>query len=108
MARAFAEQNKRKSESKPHFPGPQTSYIVLQLAVCPQIDAIDKNTFFYEYIDRDLVGIVNWDLDFQWTSFAGQKEHPIDPYPSPVLSGGAFAIRQSFFEQLGGFDEGKW
>lgn len=74
------------------------------------IDTINDTTFFYQFIQPDLFGMINWRLDFEWhqlnKEIARRKPDPFAPHSTPVMAGGLFAIHREWFEKLGWYDEG--
>ena len=36
------------------------------MIVSPVIDAINDTTFWYTFIERDLKGLMNWRMQFEW------------------------------------------
>ena len=38
----------------------------LQLIISPVIDAINDTTMNYRFITKDLYGLMNWRMDFEW------------------------------------------
>ena len=37
-----------------------------QLIISPVIDAINDTTLNYRFITKDLYGLMNWRMDFEW------------------------------------------
>lgn len=91
----------------------------------PLIDIIDNKDFgfhdrdfytsFLQHLDPSDLGlargIFNWKL--QWKRFRVNpyeyefgRERPSEPYPSPAMAGGLFAIDKDFFKSLNYYDEG--
>uniref|UniRef100_A0A182K1J1 Ricin B lectin domain-containing protein n=1 Tax=Anopheles christyi TaxID=43041 RepID=A0A182K1J1_9DIPT len=76
----------------------------------PTIDWIDENNMKY----RDdkaptFVGAYDWDLNFGWWGRWSQKkqnENKMEPFDTPAMAGGLFAINRTFFERLGWYDDG--
>eukprot|EP00095_Tigriopus_kingsejongensis_P002876 maker-scaffold52_size450388-snap-gene-2.16 protein:Tk02876 transcript:maker-scaffold52_size450388-snap-gene-2.16-mRNA-1 annotation:"polypeptide n-acetylgalactosaminyltransferase 9-like isoform x2" len=81
-----------------------------QLIVSPVIDAINDTTFWYTFIHRDLKGLMNWRMDFEWHEVSVEerrlKANPWAPHPNPIMSGGLFSINKAWFEKLGYYDTG--
>ncbi|QQP56321.1 Polypeptide N-acetylgalactosaminyltransferase, partial [Caligus rogercresseyi] len=77
---------------------------------CPVIDAINDTTLYYTFIHKDLFGLFNWKMEFEWHELleeeAKAKESPWAPHDNPVMAGGLFSIDRSWFEHLGFYDEG--
>ncbi|XP_041785273.1 putative polypeptide N-acetylgalactosaminyltransferase 9 [Anopheles merus] len=76
----------------------------------PTIDWIDENNMKY----RDdkaptFVGAYDWDLNFGWWGRWSQKkqnENKMEPFDTPAMAGGLFAINRTFFERIGWYDDG--
>jgi polypeptide N-acetylgalactosaminyltransferase len=74
----------------------------------PFVDAIDVEGFAYRMIEvNGHRGIFDWGLVYHqiWRNTEDIKD-PIEPFHSPVMNGGLFAISAKFFWELGGYDEG--
>lgn len=80
------------------------------LIVSPVIDAINDTTFWYTFIHRDLKGLMNWKMDFEWHEVPAEerkfKVNPWAPHSNPIMSGGLFSINKDFFERIGYYDTG--
>jgi len=81
-----------------------------KLITSPVIDAINDTTFFYRFIEKDIFGLMNWRMEFEWHELdakdRAKKPNIWAPHENPILAGGLFAIRKDFFEELGFFDDG--
>nr|XP_027195140.1 polypeptide N-acetylgalactosaminyltransferase 11-like [Dermatophagoides pteronyssinus] len=79
------------------------------LVVCPIIDLIDPDTFFYKPSPM-VRGGFNWALHFKWDSIPSDelltKEDFVKPIKSPAMAGGLFAIDRQYFQKLGTYDSG--
>ena len=42
------------------------SVMIFQMIISPVIDAINDTTFWYTFIERDLKGLMNWRMQFEW------------------------------------------
>ncbi|XP_073913162.1 polypeptide N-acetylgalactosaminyltransferase 10 isoform X3 [Castor canadensis] len=77
--------------------------------VCPMIDVIDHDDFRYETQAGDAMrGAFDWELYYKRIPIPPelQKADPSDPFESPVMAGGLFAVDRKWFWELGGYDPG--
>lgn len=77
--------------------------------VCPMIDVIDHDNFGYETQAGDAMrGAFDWEMYYKRIPIPPQleKSDPSDPFESPVMAGGLFAVDRKWFWELGGYDTG--
>uniref|UniRef100_A0A4W3GWE5 Polypeptide N-acetylgalactosaminyltransferase n=1 Tax=Callorhinchus milii TaxID=7868 RepID=A0A4W3GWE5_CALMI len=77
--------------------------------VCPMIDVIDHNHFGYETQAGDAMrGAFDWEMYYKRIPIPPELERPdpSDPFESPVMAGGLFAVDRQWFWELGGYDPG--
>uniref|UniRef100_A0A4W4FUF0 Polypeptide N-acetylgalactosaminyltransferase n=1 Tax=Electrophorus electricus TaxID=8005 RepID=A0A4W4FUF0_ELEEL len=77
--------------------------------VCPMIDVIDHDNFGYETQAGDAMrGAFDWEMYYKRIPIPPQlqKEDPSEPFESPVMAGGLFAVDRKWFWELGGYDMG--
>lgn len=77
--------------------------------VCPLIDIINADTL--SYTSSPLVkGGFNWGLHFKWdpvpASLLNGPNGATEPFKSPTMAGGLFAMNQDYFNKLGQYDSG--
>ncbi|XP_061706453.1 N-acetylgalactosaminyltransferase 6-like [Cydia pomonella] len=76
-------------------------------AVCPYIDVLDYATFEYRAQDEGARGAFDWELFYKrLPPLPRDQARMPEPFPSPVMAGGLFAISRAWFWQLGGYDPG--
>lgn len=78
---------------------------------CPVIDIINDDTFSYVKSFELHWGAFNWLMQFRWYTLAGpalqkRAKDTTEPFVTPTMAGGLFAIDRQFFFNLGGYDEG--
>uniref|UniRef100_A0A3P9KEK1 Polypeptide N-acetylgalactosaminyltransferase n=1 Tax=Oryzias latipes TaxID=8090 RepID=A0A3P9KEK1_ORYLA len=77
--------------------------------VCPMIDVIDHDNFGYETQAGDAMrGAFDWEMYYKRIPIPAelQKNDPSEPFESPVMAGGLFAVDRKWFWELGGYDTG--
>nr|XP_046265901.1 polypeptide N-acetylgalactosaminyltransferase 10-like [Scatophagus argus] len=77
--------------------------------VCPMIDVIDHDNFGYETQAGDAMrGAFDWEMYYKRIPIPSelQKDDPSEPFESPVMAGGLFAVDRKWFWELGGYDTG--
>uniref|UniRef100_UPI00398E453D polypeptide N-acetylgalactosaminyltransferase 11-like isoform X1 n=2 Tax=Pristiophorus japonicus TaxID=55135 RepID=UPI00398E453D len=77
--------------------------------VCPLIDIINADTLIYSS-SPIVKGGFNWGLHFKWdpvpVSLLNGPEGATEPFKSPTMAGGLFAINRDYFNKLGQYDSG--
>nr|XP_061801359.1 polypeptide N-acetylgalactosaminyltransferase 10-like isoform X2 [Nerophis lumbriciformis] len=77
--------------------------------VCPMIDVIDHDNFGYDTQAGDAMrGAFDWEMYYKRIPIPAQlqKDDPSEPFESPVMAGGLFAVDRKWFWELGGYDPG--
>lgn len=75
--------------------------------VCPFVDVIDCDTFEYRAQDEGARGSFDWEFNYKRLPLTAEdQKNPTQPFKSPVMAGGYFAISRKWFWELGGYDEG--
>ncbi|KAK5608312.1 Polypeptide N-acetylgalactosaminyltransferase 10 [Crenichthys baileyi] len=77
--------------------------------VCPMIDVIDHDHFGYDTQAGDAMrGAFDWEMYYKRIPIPTEmkKNDPTEPFESPVMAGGLFAVDRKWFWELGGYDRG--
>ncbi|KAM9846545.1 polypeptide N-acetylgalactosaminyltransferase 10-like [Aulostomus maculatus] len=77
--------------------------------VCPMIDVIDHDNFGYDTQAGDAMrGAFDWEMYYKRIPIPSEMERvdPSEPFESPVMAGGLFAVDRKWFWELGGYDTG--
>ncbi|XP_018556184.1 LOW QUALITY PROTEIN: polypeptide N-acetylgalactosaminyltransferase 10-like [Lates calcarifer] len=77
--------------------------------VCPMIDVIDHDNFGYDTQAGDAMrGAFDWEMYYKRIPIPPelQRDDPSQPFESPVMAGGLFAVDRKWFWELGGYDTG--
>ncbi|KAG5669574.1 hypothetical protein PVAND_017461 [Polypedilum vanderplanki] len=78
-----------------------------RICTCPFIDVIEFTNFEYVIQDEGSRGVFDWQFNYRKLELKpGFQKRPTDPFPSPIMAGGLFAISAKFFWELGGYDPG--
>ena len=65
------------------------------------------NNFEYRAQDEGKRGAFDWELYYKRLDLLPEDlKRPTEPFKSPVMAGGLFAISAKWFWELGGYDEG--
>jgi polypeptide N-acetylgalactosaminyltransferase len=77
------------------------------MVVVPTLDIIPENNFSEYQLAGQSLGGFDWNLQFNWFTEISKRNKSwkdAEPYPSPALSGGIFAIWRDFWENSGKYD----
>uniref|UniRef100_A0A3P9JDM5 Polypeptide N-acetylgalactosaminyltransferase n=1 Tax=Oryzias latipes TaxID=8090 RepID=A0A3P9JDM5_ORYLA len=77
--------------------------------VCPMIDVIDHDNFGYDTQAGDAMrGAFDWEMYYKRIPIPAEMrtDDPTEPFESPVMAGGLFAVDRKWFWELGGYDTG--
>uniref|UniRef100_A0A8C7WR90 Polypeptide N-acetylgalactosaminyltransferase n=1 Tax=Oryzias sinensis TaxID=183150 RepID=A0A8C7WR90_9TELE len=77
--------------------------------VCPMIDVIDHDNFGYGTQAGDAMrGAFDWEMYYKRIPIPAEMrtDDPTEPFESPVMAGGLFAVDRKWFWELGGYDTG--
>ncbi|XP_060791267.1 polypeptide N-acetylgalactosaminyltransferase 10 [Neoarius graeffei] len=77
--------------------------------VCPMIDVIDHDNFGYEAQAGDAMrGAFDWEMFYKRIPIPSELQNSdlSEPFESPVMAGGLFAVDRKWFWELGGYDTG--
>ena len=82
-----------------------------RLLASPIIDNINLHDYSFEPVSSYLRGGFNWQLDFFWewlppADRARRMRRPKEPFKTPAIAGGLFAIDREWFKEIGTYDEG--
>lgn len=75
--------------------------------IMPTLDIIPETNFNDYRIANLHIGGFDWSLTFNWMAIISERDKTYrvpDPYPTPALSGGIFAIWRDFWEWSGTYD----
>lgn len=85
-----------------------------KVSTVPMIDAIDGNTYAFEPQqggDENNLARGAWDWNFDWKRIPlnpiekARRKTVTEPFRSPAMAGGLFAISQRWFAELGWYDD---
>ncbi|OQV23921.1 Polypeptide N-acetylgalactosaminyltransferase 11 [Hypsibius exemplaris] len=71
---------------------------------CPVIDLIHAETLEYS-ASPTVRGGFNWGLHFRWDSLPSKVPSKTEPYTTPAMAGGLFAVERMRFIEIGEYDE---
>ncbi|XP_071962106.1 N-acetylgalactosaminyltransferase 7-like [Antedon mediterranea] len=80
--------------------------------VCPTVDSVDADTFVYGPQGDGLCrGAFDWEfwykrIPVEYSKENTRRKYKSQPYYSPVMAGGLFAIDRSYFFEIGTYDPG--
>mmetsp|Transcript_88641 Transcript_88641/g.271370 ORF Transcript_88641/g.271370 Transcript_88641/m.271370 type:complete len:430 (-) Transcript_88641:53-1342(-) len=77
------------------------------LIVMPTLDIIPEEDFTDYRVANHHIGGFDWSLNFNWMDLIEKRNrsyHYPDPYQTPALSGGIFAMWRDYWERMGTFD----
>ncbi|XP_069510081.1 polypeptide N-acetylgalactosaminyltransferase 10 [Ambystoma mexicanum] len=77
--------------------------------VCPMIDVVDHDHFGYDTQAGDAMrGAFDWEMYYKRIPIPTEMQNsdPSEPFESPVMAGGLFAMDRKWFWELGGYDPG--
>ncbi|XP_028159368.1 N-acetylgalactosaminyltransferase 6-like [Ostrinia furnacalis] len=78
-----------------------------RVVMCPFIDVVAYDTFEYRAQDEGARGAFDWEFFYKRLPVMPKDEKNMpEPFKSPVMAGGLFAISAVFFWELGGYDPG--
>lgn len=81
----------------------------MRTVTVPIIDNIEYEELIYYENDRGNTGsrgVFDWKLNYQKLKrFPINEEKLLDPFPTPIMTGGIFLIRKKYFLELGPYDE---
>jgi polypeptide N-acetylgalactosaminyltransferase len=78
-----------------------------RICTVPFVDDVDVKNYEYRGIDNGKRGTFNWKFLYKRIPVLPEDLlHPSEPFKSPIMNGGLFAISAKFFWELGGYDEG--
>lgn len=75
--------------------------------VMPVLDIIPEDNFNDYKVANHHIGGFDWSLTFNWMSLITERNKSYvfpDPYPTPALSGGIFALWRDWWERSGTYD----
>ena len=77
------------------------------IVTVPIVDNIEYKNLVYYSNGNGSRGVFDWDLNYnQLPRFPSSEGKQIDPYDTPIMTGGIFAMRKDYFFAIGPYDEG--
>uniref|UniRef100_A0ABM0GV86 Polypeptide N-acetylgalactosaminyltransferase 10-like n=1 Tax=Saccoglossus kowalevskii TaxID=10224 RepID=A0ABM0GV86_SACKO len=78
---------------------------------CPMIDVIGNNDYHYETQAGDAMrGAFDWELFYKRIPLTEEelkrRKHAAEPFRTPIMAGGLFAVDRLYFNEIGGYDAG--